>query len=1032
MKTFSIALLIFIASSGLAILGQSPAVAGSVEQDSATTILQMDRRHAARKAAAVKEAVNSKTVPIPDNVLWRVVFGFTTEITKKGNELSQRGENGGLYSDYFVRQGPLSSESDQQLKSVTAQYAQEVTPIDERLRQLIATAKASSGERSTELKELQTQKNEIALRYRDVLKATLGPDIFERFSSFLTTEFSTGTISGKIPTGDNPDGIEYYGYSVILWDDSQEPPLVSGYSYLELTYYFPEYHYDPSLDSWLLHVTPLWELEFGSDTGYQDVLPAEWDHGTYFSNRGEEYCVEGHHYADLYDGGTLVDEIDLGITDDCHTVAQATPTPTPPVTPTPTPGCGPSNEDPCPPPSPAPTPVITIADVPLVEKFGTRDVAVTVSGLTGSNQAIFTLHPLTGSTGEAKFDNNTTEIRTGNGSYTLHIKGTLESSAANQMTIEATTTSTSGVLKHKEFTVAVITSLIFERINSDDIALNENPGTDGVVNPDGSEGLRIYPDRNTPSDTTDRATVRFKATVSPTIPNVKVYFASFDLDDPSATGLPIDSTGTDGIDNNGAVNGSKSGGFSNPNRGSCLNAIAGTTPLYVSKVECSATGTPPISNVISGNFTVTMQPGDNFAVGASLVDTYRDSLRVDTTAGANIVNATSQTVSISGSGNPNGIQGIRTRMLTVWRKLHLEVDSMGNVGAGNNVTGTVVTNGGKLSPGVHDIEIIPSNGHLDFEQFENGRVVIAGRAYTVLENLYTQTGTDVLRIRVMTTVTIANGAAFTLYDDDDYNADDGAAPDGDYNEAIAQLPESFKYIAAEDGVNSSGHLKNLYSQAYIMPEYNWAQTSGYNQTNLPFSLNVPDDPNLDNVINANRDTKLNCGTVRCEADAFWIAYILVAYQGDTGHGGPMGDADGYYFNSSTGTYEAEGGVEGISRMPTIGCDCYQNAGCIGTGCNSAIPTGAFGSLIFEEVMQDVTRTWLRVGNLVVENQGLTAPHEIGHQFGLRGDNKPNRTTATYGLMDYPHRLPPQNETDDYNFHPEHINIMRKRVTSPGE
>ena len=144
---------------------------------------------------------------------------------------------------------------------------------------------------------------------------------------------------------------------------------------------------------------------------------------------------------------------------------------------------------------------VSIDDVPLVEKNGEVNVSVSVSGLTNPNDQVkFTLKPLPGATGEARFDNNSREITKPNGSHTLKIKGITECSAANQMTIEATPVNASNILRHKEFTVAVINLLTFERINttgtSPDIALDENPGTDGIRNPDGSEGQRIYPDKN--------------------------------------------------------------------------------------------------------------------------------------------------------------------------------------------------------------------------------------------------------------------------------------------------------------------------------------------------------------------------------------------------------------------------------------------------------------------------------------------------------------------------------------------------------
>jgi len=251
-------------------------------------------------------------------------------------------------------------------------------------------------------------------------------------------------------------------------------------------------------------------------------------------------------------------------------------------------------------------------------------------------------------------------------SQPVKIRGITESSQVNNMTIEATPVNASNVLAHKEFTVVVITALDFERINADDIALDDNPGTDGIHTPE--EGLRIFPDKSDPYNTTDRSVLRVKATVSPSVPNLKVYFASFDLDDPSANGAPIDTKASDGNDNNGAVNGSKSGEFSNPQGGSCSNALAGSDPSYISTIDCTTSST-----TASANFKTTLQPGDNFAIAASLIDTYRSAIKVNSSAGSDLINDFNQVIPASGEANSNNVQGIRTKMLTVWRKLHIEV-----------------------------------------------------------------------------------------------------------------------------------------------------------------------------------------------------------------------------------------------------------------------------------------------------------------------------------------------------------------------
>lgn len=80
---------------------------------------------------------------------------------------------------------------------------------------------------------------------------------------------------------------------------------------------------------------------------------------------------------------------------------------------------------------------------------------------------------------------------------------------------------------------------------------------------------------------------------------------------------------------------------------------------------------------------------------------------------------------------------------------------------------------------------------------------------------------------------------------------------------------------------------------------------------------------------------------------------------------------------------------------------------VDTVTNSAgVPEGSQGSIIFLETMKDV-------GGVRYD----TAPHEIGHQFGLKGD-VPNLGIMSYG-------------TDTF-FVPQHLNVFRWRIKSPGQ
>lgn len=537
-------------------------------------------------------------------------------------------------------------------------------------------------------------------------------------------------------------------------------------------------------------------------------------------------------------------------------------------------------------------------------------------------------------------------------------------------------------------------------------------------NPNSGDGLRIFPDKQSPDETTNRKRVRVKATILPVRNNVRVYFKNFDLDDPSTDAAPVDSNGVQGNDNRGGRD--SQGNWTQDSAG--IFDLTGSCISDQNGISCltDANGTATIE------FSPTMQPGDNFAVAASLNAGYLSGIIVN---GIGLTDSTSGPISQTTYVPP--ARAKRTEMLTVWRKLHIEVDTMENVGSGNNITGTVTAVGQTACPRpptscvINTGFFVNTTQALEMQRFNNGRINVNGTGFSVLTN----DGTSVtLNGNPQGSTTVPLGSTFTLYDDDDYNADDAANLNGDDGEAIIRLSNSFIHLS--DGATVPGD--NSYGIAYIMPEYQWA--GPYNQANIVFDLNVhANNTNLDELtaaLTVNRNSKDD------ERDDFWVAYFLVGYQGNENE-----DADGCRINPQNqqclrdqyNIVILEGANSGISKG-LIGsfssCDCYLSPACPitnppsgGNPICSQLPTGSFGSLLYQEAQQDVKRSWLLVGQNVDEI-GTTAPHELGHQFGLLGD----QIRTTLGIMDYS-MLP---ATNGQFIHPEHINIIRRRIKSPGQ
>ena len=786
-----------------------------------------------------------------------------------------------------------------------------------------------------------------------------------------------------------PGGGCLYGGSVTTINTSAQRVEGEAISYLN---YQAGIMYNPAVEAWLFRTDiPATDLDYRYNQGSSSELGAQVFLSTNNYVAGRTYCTYSRHYIVLRSNQQHTFGGDY---QDCKTVPATPPTPPPTPFPTPTP-CDPLGLNPCLPPTPTPTPTTTaqatISPFDVVEKYGTVDVTVTITNST-SVDTIVSFRTASGS-GVATFaDGVAVKAFSGNQNLTLKIKGVTESAQLDGIFLEVKNNNV--LLASEPFTVAVITSLEFEKFDSTYADLDNNPGNG---QPGTNVGRRIYPDKRplTPADTIDRSLVKVKANVLPAVSNLKVYFGSFDLDDPSANAAPIDANLSEGKDNNGQVNSSKSGDFTLAS--SCTNGASGTAPNHISKIECTTAS----DGTVSAAFKTTMNPGDNFAIAASVsnLGTYRNGINVNAADGANLLNSSSQTIPISGGANPNSVAGIRTEMLTVWRKLHIEVDSMGSVSTGNNVTGTFTSNE-TLNPNALHFSVPVSVG-LEEGRFFLGRIEFQTGVTTYSLQVR---GNDTVSLRIRNdtpnSITIRRGTSFTLYDDDDFNSND-VDFDGDAGEPINPLPDIFPPDEAP------------FKTAYISFDTAWAAGMGFNSSNVTFDLNIntsSSNPGLVGLLNTNRNS-----TSRENSD-FWVAYLIFGYQGGTSE-----DYDGY-LNCVGTTCQSESPLFGFTlNMANAYCDCLNSVSCPTTNVCPSVPTGGIGSVILQEVVGDYRRSFMQNSTM---NRTIVS-HELGHQFGLRGDQM---NSTTLQIMDYaPNTLPGPAE----RFHDEHIFLIRSRMQSPG-
>lgn len=474
-----------------------------------------------------------------------------------------------------------------------------------------------------------------------------------------------------------------------------------------------------------------------------------------------------------------------------------------------------------------------------------------------------------------------------------------------------------GCTNNLDFRVVTVVAVNIQAIDS---PLDNNPNAAG--------GRRIFPDKTMPVDPPDRRKIRIQAQFGGPVAGVRIYFSNFDLDDPSANTAPIDSEPTPnaGDDNNGNVDGT-------PNTKAGLLSIpqgASGCALFSAGISC----TTDANGVATVEFTTTMQPGDNFTIAASTSDTYLINLSL-TADGINLKDTNGiqipVTTTTSNACSSTTVRACRSEMLTVWRKLHIEVDSMGVV-SNNFVEGMFPANK-RVGQGTKTLSVLV-DPDLEVNRFENGRITIGVRSYPVID------ATPTINANTANTVTIFNnqgtfeilaGDHFTLVDDDDFN--DSAQIDADDG---ADLPQPETSLLLSSDVPCTSALTdncNVLAPAYIKPYYDLTNVD--TETDYVANLSMTTDIINNPPIPADVRVAFDFDNESNEASAnFWTIYVSTGYQIDNrwdrdpdntiGVGGivdaSLGAGQGallFLENSRTGETGSYWGTSPITRRHTV-------------------------------------------------------------------------------------------------------------------
>ncbi|MFM2166280.1 MAG: hypothetical protein RIS79_651 [Verrucomicrobiota bacterium] len=299
---------------------------------------------------------------------------------------------------------------------------------------------------------------------------------------------------------------------------------------------------------------------------------------------------------------------------------------------------------------------------------------------------------------------------------------------------------------------------------------------------------------------------------------VTVYLKVFDVDDPSRISDPqheLDPNDTTSL-----------------RRGGDNITAAGTQPrgYFLPSTAKELAVTLDSSGSALVEFSVTPQPGNNYRVAMAFNEDDLDMLQVDDQREEGYVTAD--------DGQPRGFAGIASPLLTVWRRLHIEVDMMqwytGDKPAPDRMTATVT---GVTSSGV--VTFSEDLGQPD-DFYQGGRIVSGGGQATINHSSGNQ-------VRVGGFAANVSLGPCVLYDDDDT----GLASD--------PLPRTQSII------NTA--VKDKFKPAYIDI---MARTQGNTRPTLPFSLYSAG--GYTTSLDDSQDT------LGQDTDSFWNHTLVVAYQ----------------------------------------------------------------------------------------------------------------------------------------------------------
>ena len=162
------------------------------------------------KRPAILQKTEEQNEEVPDKIVFFILFNHLVGLKEQAEKAAEKGESLN-YLGMYEEQANLNNAQSQFLFQTAQDCMDAIKPINDEAKEIITKAQANfpKGEVKSpedlppppqELKELQQRKDDVVLRFRDVLKDGLGTQKFGEFNDFARQKIAPQVTTNLNPT----------------------------------------------------------------------------------------------------------------------------------------------------------------------------------------------------------------------------------------------------------------------------------------------------------------------------------------------------------------------------------------------------------------------------------------------------------------------------------------------------------------------------------------------------------------------------------------------------------------------------------------------------------------------------------------------------------------------------------------------------------------------------------------------------------------------------------------------------------------